>query len=97
MDIGALTVSLGGRSLDDAAAYLDDISVDAVEIGAGGWSGENSSGKRGLDAPDGRLRGGALDRTGGLAHLPREGLERTVDVFGRAAFETRPGGAYWAA
>ena len=41
MDIGVLTVPLGGESLDDAAAYLDDIGVDAVELGVGGWPGED--------------------------------------------------------
>jgi len=37
MDIGVLTVPLGGESIDDAVAYLDDIGVDAVELGVGGW------------------------------------------------------------
>src|SRR6056297_2353275 len=40
MDIGVLTVPLGGESLDDAVAYLDEIGVDAVELGVGGWPGE---------------------------------------------------------
>ena len=39
MDIGVLTVPLGGEPIDDAAAYLDGIGVDAVELGVGGWPG----------------------------------------------------------
>jgi DNA-(apurinic or apyrimidinic site) lyase len=41
MDIGVLTVPLGDEPLDDAAAYLDGIGVDAVELGVGGWPGED--------------------------------------------------------
>ncbi|RBI64162.1 sugar phosphate isomerase/epimerase [halophilic archaeon] len=41
MDIGVLTVPLGGESLDDALAYLDDIGVDAVELGCGGHPGQD--------------------------------------------------------
>jgi len=41
MDIGVLTVPLGGESIDDAVAYLDEIGVDAVELGVGGWPGED--------------------------------------------------------
>jgi DNA-(apurinic or apyrimidinic site) lyase len=41
MDIGVLTVPLGGEPIDDAAAYLDGIGVDAVELGVGGWPGED--------------------------------------------------------
>jgi len=41
MDIGVLTVPLGGESIDDAVAYLDDIGVDAVELGVGGWPSED--------------------------------------------------------
>ncbi|NHN48614.1 sugar phosphate isomerase/epimerase [Halostella sp. JP-L12] len=41
MDIGVLTVPLGGRDLDDALAYLDDIGVDAVELGCGGHPGDD--------------------------------------------------------
>ena len=40
MDIGVLTVPLGGESIEDAVAYLDEIGVDAVELGVGGWPGE---------------------------------------------------------
>ena len=39
MDIGVLTVPLGGESIGDAAAYLDGLGVDAVELGVGGWPG----------------------------------------------------------
>jgi DNA-(apurinic or apyrimidinic site) lyase len=41
MDIGVLTVPLGGESLEDALAYLDDIGVDAVELGCGGYPGQD--------------------------------------------------------
>ena len=41
MDIGVLTVPLGGRDLDDALEYLDDIGVDAVELGCGGYPGDD--------------------------------------------------------
>ncbi|TKX85240.1 sugar phosphate isomerase/epimerase [Halorubrum sp. SS5] len=41
MDIGVLTVPLGGEPIDDAAAYLDGLGVDAVELGVGGWPGED--------------------------------------------------------
>ncbi|WP_433624139.1 sugar phosphate isomerase/epimerase family protein [Halomicrococcus sp. NG-SE-24] len=41
MDIGVLTVPLGGESLEDALAYLDDIGVDAVELGCGGHPGQD--------------------------------------------------------
>lgn len=36
-----LTVPLGGEPIGDAVAYLDDIGVDAVELGVGGWPGED--------------------------------------------------------
>ncbi|MDB2261028.1 sugar phosphate isomerase/epimerase [Halorubrum ezzemoulense] len=55
MDIGVLTVPLGGEPLDDAAAYLDGIGVDAVELGAGGWPGEDHVDREALlDDPAGR-------------------------------------------
>ncbi|ELZ49416.1 xylose isomerase [Halorubrum coriense DSM 10284] len=41
MDIGVLTVPLGGEPIDDAAASLAEIGVDAVELGVGGWPGED--------------------------------------------------------
>ena len=41
MDIGVLTVPLGGEAIDDAAAYLDGLGVDAVELGVGGWPDED--------------------------------------------------------
>ncbi|WP_458188481.1 sugar phosphate isomerase/epimerase family protein [Haladaptatus sp. NG-WS-4] len=41
MDIGVLTVPLGDESLEDALDYLDGIGVDAVEIGCGGYPGED--------------------------------------------------------
>ena len=58
MDIGVLTVPLGEESLDDAIAYLDSIGVDAVELGVGGWPGE--------DHVD---RGEYLDNDGAQAEL----------------------------
>ena len=41
MDIGVLTVPLGDEPIEDAVAYLDDIGVGAVELGVGGWPGED--------------------------------------------------------
>ncbi len=41
MDIGVLTVPLGDESIEDAFAYLDGLGVDAVELGVGGWPGED--------------------------------------------------------
>jgi len=39
MDIGVLTVPLGGVSLDEALSYLAGLGVDAVELGTGGHPG----------------------------------------------------------
>ncbi|MFC7142669.1 sugar phosphate isomerase/epimerase family protein [Halosimplex aquaticum] len=41
MDVGVLTVALGGESLEDAFAYLSDQGVDAVELGCGGFVGDD--------------------------------------------------------
>jgi len=41
MDLGVLTVALGDESLDDALEYLSGIGVDAVELGCGGYPGED--------------------------------------------------------
>ena len=41
MDIGVLTVPLGGQPLEDALAYLHGIGVDAVELGCGGHPGDD--------------------------------------------------------
>jgi DNA-(apurinic or apyrimidinic site) lyase len=41
MDIGVLTVVLGGEPLEDALDYLSGIGVDAVELGCGGFVGED--------------------------------------------------------
>ncbi|WP_435362066.1 sugar phosphate isomerase/epimerase family protein [Haloarchaeobius sp. DFWS5] len=41
MDIGVLTVPLGQESLEDTLDYLSGIGVDAVEIGCGGYPGED--------------------------------------------------------
>jgi DNA-(apurinic or apyrimidinic site) lyase len=40
MDVGVLTVPLGGESLDDALAYLAGLGVGAVELGVGGFPGQ---------------------------------------------------------
>ncbi|MFC7098780.1 sugar phosphate isomerase/epimerase family protein [Halobaculum marinum] len=40
MDIGVLTVPLGGESRADAFEYLSGIGVSAVELGVGGWPGQ---------------------------------------------------------
>jgi sugar phosphate isomerase/epimerase len=41
MDIGVLTVALAGESLEDSLEYLAGIGVDAVELGCGGFVGED--------------------------------------------------------
>jgi DNA-(apurinic or apyrimidinic site) lyase len=41
MDIGVLTVPLGDRSLDDTLSYLADLGVGAVELGCGGFPGDD--------------------------------------------------------
>jgi len=41
MDVGVLTVPLGGQSLEDALSYLDGLGVDAVELGCGGFPGDD--------------------------------------------------------
>ena len=41
MDIGVLTVALGDESLEDALAYLADQGVGAVELGCGGFPGDD--------------------------------------------------------
>jgi DNA-(apurinic or apyrimidinic site) lyase len=41
MDIGVLTVVLREEPLEDALEYLSGIGVDAVEIGCGGYPGED--------------------------------------------------------
>ena len=42
MDIGVLTVPLGDRSQEEAFSYLDEIGVDAVELGSGGYPGRDT-------------------------------------------------------
>ncbi|WP_276272845.1 sugar phosphate isomerase/epimerase family protein [Haloarcula litorea] len=41
MQVGVLTVPLGGEPLADALAYLDDLGVGAVELGCGGFPGDD--------------------------------------------------------
>jgi DNA-(apurinic or apyrimidinic site) lyase len=41
MDVGVLTVPLGGEPLDDALAYLAGLGVDTVELGVGGYPGQD--------------------------------------------------------
>ena len=41
MQVGVLTVVLGGEPLDEALDYLDGIGVGAVELGCGGFVGED--------------------------------------------------------
>ena len=41
MDVGVLTVALGGEPLEDALEYLSGVGVDAVELGCGGFVGED--------------------------------------------------------
>jgi DNA-(apurinic or apyrimidinic site) lyase len=55
MDVGVLTVPLGDESLDDALAYLADLGVDAVELGVGGFPGQDHVNRALLlDDPDAR-------------------------------------------
>ncbi len=55
MDIGVLTVPLGDQSVEEAFAYLEELGVDAVELGVGGWPGEDHLDReRHLDDPDAR-------------------------------------------
>ena len=41
MQVGVLTVALADQDLEDALAYLDDIGVGAVELGCGGFVGDD--------------------------------------------------------
>jgi DNA-(apurinic or apyrimidinic site) lyase len=41
MDVGVLTVALGDESLPDALEYLAGLGVDAVELGCGGFVGDD--------------------------------------------------------
>ncbi|MFB6202843.1 MAG: sugar phosphate isomerase/epimerase family protein [Halorhabdus sp.] len=41
MDLGVLTVVLGDEPLDDALDYLTDLGVDAIELGCGGFVGDD--------------------------------------------------------
>ncbi|WP_396612209.1 sugar phosphate isomerase/epimerase family protein [Haloferax sp. S1W] len=41
MYIGVLTVPLGNESLDDVLDYLSGIGVEGVELGVGGWPGQD--------------------------------------------------------
>ncbi|MGQ4557172.1 TIM barrel protein [Halobellus sp. GM3] len=48
MDVGVLTVPLGEWPLDRALEYLDELGVDAVELGAGGHPGTDHLSPRAL-------------------------------------------------
>lgn len=41
MDVGVLTVPLGGQSLEEALEYLDGLGVGAIELGCGGHPGDS--------------------------------------------------------
>jgi len=41
MELGVLTVPLGDRSREEAFAYLETIGVDCVELGVGGFPGDD--------------------------------------------------------
>lgn len=41
MDIGVLTVLLGDEPLDDALSYLSGLDVDTIELGCGGFTGQD--------------------------------------------------------
>jgi DNA-(apurinic or apyrimidinic site) lyase len=59
MDVGVLTVPLGGESLDDALAYLSGLGVGAVELGVGGFPGQDHVDRRAL-LDDGEARADLL-------------------------------------
>ncbi|WP_435063776.1 sugar phosphate isomerase/epimerase family protein [Halobaculum sp. EA56] len=67
MDIGVLTVPLGGEPRTDAFEYLAGIGVDAVELGVGGWPGEDHVDRE-------RLLGDAEARESLRADLDEYGL-----------------------
>jgi DNA-(apurinic or apyrimidinic site) lyase len=48
MDIGVLTVPLGGQSRTDAFEYLSGIGVETVELGVGGFPGEDHTDRSAL-------------------------------------------------
>jgi len=48
MDVGVLTVPLGDEPLDDALAYLAGLGVGAVEVGVGGFPGQDHVDRRAL-------------------------------------------------
>ncbi|WP_284014054.1 sugar phosphate isomerase/epimerase family protein [Halobaculum litoreum] len=52
MDIGVLTVPLGGESRADAFEYLSGIGVSAVELGVGGWPGSAHTDREALVADE---------------------------------------------
>ena len=53
MDIGVLTVPLGEQPLEDALDYLAAVGVDAVELGCGGYPGQDHLDRGALlDDPD---------------------------------------------
>jgi DNA-(apurinic or apyrimidinic site) lyase len=64
MDVGVLTVPLGGESLDDALSYLAGIGVDAVELGVGGFPGQDHVDRRAL-LDDASARDDLLDTVEG--------------------------------
>ena len=41
MEVGVLTVPLGDQSLEEALAYLDGLGVETVELGCGGFTGDD--------------------------------------------------------
>jgi sugar phosphate isomerase/epimerase len=53
MDVGVLTVPLGEQPLEDALDYLAAVGVDAVELGCGGYPGQDHLDRGALlDDPD---------------------------------------------
>jgi DNA-(apurinic or apyrimidinic site) lyase len=53
MDIGVLTVPLGGQSKAEAFEYLSELGVGYVELGCGGWPGDDHLDRNEyLDDPD---------------------------------------------
>lgn len=108
MDIGVLSVVLADESLADALSSFDNLGVDAVELGCGGFVGDEHRSRRAhlddeakqaellelFDEYDLRISALSIEHEDSLTS-GREGLTKAVDVLDRAVFETQPGEAYW--
>ena len=108
MDIGVLSVVRADESLADALPSFDNLGVDAVKHGCGGFVGDDHLPRRThLDdeakqaellelIDEYNLRIGALS----IEHEDsltsgQERFTKAVDVLDRAVFETQLGEGYW--